>query len=244
MIRLARAELLKIRTTRLPLWLALLILGLSAFVVSITVASTDTLSLVNRSQQRSIVQFAAVSALVSAILGIVVGAGEYVHGTINHTFLVTPRRERVVVAKLFAAAIAGVALAAFAELVCWPIAAAWISSRPVPFELATHPILTTYLAIPVAAALSGAIGVGLGILLRRQTAAIVLTLIWLLVAEPVLALSGVQRFAPGHAIASVVDAGSHGGDLLDFGPGLLVALGYAALFAGAGTVAAMRSDVT
>jgi len=173
-----------------------------------------------------------------------VGAGEYAHGTINHTFLAAPRRERVVAAKLVAAALAGVGLAAFAELVTWPIAAAWISSKPVPFQLATHPILTAYLGILAAAALSGAIGVGLGAVLRRQTAAIVLTLIWLLVAEPVFALTGSQGFMPGHAIAAVVDAGSHGEGVLDFAPGLLLALGYASLFAAVGTFAVVRSDVT
>ncbi len=168
------------------------------------------------------------------------GAGEYAHGTINHTFLAAPRRERVVAAKLVAAALAGVGLAAFAELVTWPIAAAWISSKPVPFQLATHPILTAYLGILAAAALSGAIGVGLGAVLRRQTAAIVLTLIWLLVAEPVFALTGSQGFMPGHAIAAVVDAGSQGEGLLS----LLVALGYASLFAAVGTLAVVRADVT
>jgi len=80
--------------------------------------------------------------------------------------------------------------------------------------------------------------------LRRQTAAIVLTLIWLLVAEPVFALTGSQGFMPGHAIAAVVDAGSQGEGLLDFAPGLLVALGYASLFAAVGTLAVVRADVT
>ena len=244
MIGLVRAELLKIRTTRLLLWLGLLILGLSVFVVSVTVAATDTLDLARQSQQRSIVQFAAISAVVSVILGIVVGAGEYVHGTIDHTFLVTPVRERVVAAKLLAAAVAGAALAAFAELVTWPIAAAWISSKPVPFKLTTHPILTAYLGILAAAALSGAIGVGLGALLRRQTAAVVLTLIWLLIAEPVLALSGIQGFVPGHAIAAVVDAGSHGEHVLGFWAGLLLSLGYATAFSAIGAYAVVRSDVT
>jgi ABC-2 type transport system permease protein len=243
-IGLVRAEMLKIRTTRVLLWLALLILALSAFVVSVTVASTGTVDLARQSEQRSIVQFAAVSAVVSTLMGIVLTAGEYVHGTIDHTFLVTPARERVVAAKLLAGGLAGAALAAFAELVAWSITAAWISSKPVPFELATRPILTAYLGILAAAALSGALGVGLGALLRRQTAAIVLTLIWLLIAEPVLAVAGVEAYAPGHAIAAVVAAGGGGGNLLGVWAGLLLSLGYVAGFGAAGTYAVVRADVT
>ena len=131
----------------------------------------------------------------------------------------------------------------FAELVTWAIAAAWLSGKSVPFLLDTRPILTAYLGILGAGALAAALGVGLGALLRRQTAAIVLALIWLLVGEPVLGIAGVQEYAPGHAIAAVVAAGDNGSELLAFWPGLLIALCYAGAFAAAGVVAVGRSDV-
>jgi hypothetical protein len=241
-IRLVRAELLKVRTTRLPLWLALVLLCLTALIVSVTVPSTSTADLAGRGEQRSLAETAAVSVLIAAILGIVVAAGEYVHGTIEQTFLVTPVRSRVVAAKLAAAATVGALLAVFAELVTWLVAAAWISSKPVPFRLATHGVLTDYLGIVAAAALAGSIGVGIGAILRRQTAAIVLVLIWLLVAEPVLALTGLERFLPGHALAAV--AGASGSQLLDFWPATIVAVVYVAVFAVAGAGAVRRADVS
>jgi ABC-2 type transport system permease protein len=242
-IRLVRAELLKARTTRLLLWLALVVLCLTALIVSVTVPSTATIDLVGRDEQRSIADIAAVGALMAVILGIVVAAGEYVHGTVEQTFLVTPVRERVVAAKLAAAAIVGALLAVFAEVVTWLVAAAWISSKPVPFQLATSAVLTMYLGILAAAAIAGAIGVGLGALLRRQTAAIVIVLIWLLVAEPVLALTRLERFLPGHALAAMAGA-SDGGHLLDFWPATIVALVYAGAFATVGAVVVRRADVT
>jgi ABC-type transport system involved in multi-copper enzyme maturation permease subunit len=243
-IRLVRAELVKLSTTRLFLWLGLLIVALSAFVTTITVLSTDELSLANLSQQRSIAQFAAVGAIIALIVGIVQSSGEYAHGTIAHTFLVSPVRPRVVAAKLIAGAIVGVLVAGFAELVTWTIAAAWISGRSVPFWLDSREILVTYLGILGAGALAAVLGVGLGALLRRQTAAIVIALIWLLVGEPVLSIPGIQEYAPGHAIAAVAVAGERSSELLGLWPGLLVALVYAIAFALAGAVAIDRSDVS
>jgi ABC-2 type transport system permease protein len=243
-IRLIRAELVKLSTTRLFLWLGLLILALSAFVTSTTILSNDESTLATVSQQRSIAQFAAVGAIIALIVGIVLAAGEYTHGTIAHTFLVTPVRRRVVAAKLIAGAIVGVLVTGFAELVTWGIAAAWIAGKSLPFLLDDRSILKTYLGILGAGALAAAIGVGLGAFLRRQTAAIVLALIWLLVGEPVLSIAGAQQYAPGHAVAAVAVAGERSSELLAFWPGLLVALAYVVVLAAAGAIAVDRSDVT
>ena len=244
MIRLIRAELVKLSTTRLFLWLGLLIVALSGFVTTITVLSTDDSSLATLDQQRSLVQFAAVGAIIALIVGIVQSSGEYAHGTIAHTFLVSPVRPRVMAAKLIAGAIVGVLVAGFAELVTWAIAAAWISGKSVPFLLDSRPILDTYLGILGAGALAAVLGVGLGAVLRRQTAAIVIALVWLLVGEPVLSIAGIQEYAPGHAIAAVAVAGERSSELLDVWPGLLVALVYCSVFAAAGAVAIERTDVS
>jgi ABC-type transport system involved in multi-copper enzyme maturation permease subunit len=243
-IRLVRAELLKLSTTRLLLWLGLLILALSALVVSTRAGSMSREDLAQLSEQRSIVQFAALGTLVAVIAGIVGTAGEYGHGTINYTFLVTPRRERVMAAKLVGAAIAGIGVTLFAEAVTYAIAAIWISAEPVPFQLTDGTIWTTYATTLAAAALGGALGAGLGAVLRRQTTGIMLSLIWLLVGEPVLAVAGVERYAPGHAMAALVAAGSGGGQLLDPWAGAVVTLAYVTVFALAGTLAVMRTDVT
>ena len=244
MIRLIRAELVKLSTTRLFLWLGLLIVALSGFVTTITILSTDELSLATLNQQRSLAQFAAVGAIIALIVGIVLAAGEYAHGTIAHTFLVSPVRPRVVAAKLIAGAIVGVLVTGFAELVTWTIAAAWISGRSVPFLLDSRPILDTYLGILGAGALAAVLGVGLGAVLRRQTAAIVIALIWLLVGEPVLSIAGIQEYAPGHAFAAVAVAGERSSELLGLWPGLVVALAYGIGFAAAGAVAIERTDVS
>jgi len=228
--RLVRAELLKVWTTRLLLWLGLLILALEVLVIALHVAQDSLGSLAEPRNQRDIVSIAAISALISLILGIVSSAGEFAHGTIGHTFLVAPVRERVAAAKLIAVALAGALLALAACAFAWGFGALLLASRSVPVHLGS--------------AITGALGIGLGSILRRQTAAIVIALIWLLVGEPLLGIGNVQRYGPGHALASVVEAGAQSSDLLTFWAGLAVALVYAAAFAVTGAALVKGSDVT
>jgi ABC-2 type transport system permease protein len=243
--RSVHAELLKLATTRILLWLGLLILGLETLIVSLTAGNTSSDELAQAAHQRDLLAASAVSALVALILGIVVSAGEYAHGTVSQTFLVAPGRFRVVVAKLAAAALAGLGLALVAEVGAYALAALWLSGKSAPSHLASHATLQLFAGTLLAGAIAAAIGVGLGALLRRQTGAIVLALVWLLVGEPLLAIGSVQPYAPGHAIAAVaVNAGRGSGELLRFWPATVLGLCYATLLGLLGIWLVERSDVT
>lgn len=244
MTRLVNAELLKLRTTRLLLWLGLMTLGLITLIVSVNGAQRSVDDLGRTSSQRDLLTIAAISALVTLILGIVASTAEYSHRTIEHTFLDTPVRERVVGAKLVATMLTGAALAALACAVTVGLVALWLAARSIPSHVGSHETLKLLGGVVLAAALTAGIGVGFGALVRRQTAAIVVALVWLLIGEPLLALTNQQRYAPGHVIVAVAEAGRQGPDLLGFWPALLLAVGYTAVFAVAGTLMVTRSDVT
>ena len=243
-MRLLRAELLKLATTRLVLWLALLLVALEVLLISLTAAQDGRDDLALASTQRSLVAFAAVSVLISLILGVVALTGEYEHGTVSATFLVAPARERVVAAKIAAAALGGAAVAVFADVVGYGLSALWIAGRSIPSHLGTRDTLAVLGGIVLAAALAGALGVGYGAILRRQTAAIVVVFAWLLIGEPLLAITGVQRFAPGHALAAVVAGGHRSAELLGFWAGLAVTLVYIGVTAVVGTTAVRNADVS
>jgi ABC-2 type transport system permease protein len=243
-VNLVRAELLKLRTTRLLFWLTLLILALEVLVIALHVGQDSLGSLAGPRHQRDIVSIAALSVLISLILGIVSSAGEFAHGTIGHTLLVAPVRERVVAAKVAAAATAGAALALVSCAFAWGFCALLLSTRSVPVHLGSGSSVRLVLGTVLAAAIGGALGIGFGALVRRQTAAIVIALIWLLVGEPLLGVADVQRYGPGHAFASVVEAGNQSSDLLGFGEGLAVVIVYAVVAAVLGADAVRRVDVT
>ena len=185
-MRLVRAELLKLVTTRLLLWLGLMILALEVLVISLHVSQDSLSSLAEPRTQRDVISIAGSAALIALIVGVVSAAGEYGHGTISHTFLVAPVRERVVAAKLVAGAVAGAALAVFAGVVAGVLAALLLSARSVPVQLGSAGVMRPLLGTVAAAAITGALGVGFGCLLRRQTAAIIVIFVWLIVAEPLL----------------------------------------------------------
>lgn len=244
MIRLVRAELLKLRTTRLLVWLGLLIVALEVLVIALHVGQDSLSSLGEPRSQRDVVSIAASSALISLILGIVSSAGEFAHGTINSTLLVAPVRERVVGAKLLAAAVAGAILGLAACVFAWAFAALLLASRSVPVHLFEGSVLRVALGTILAAAITGAFGIGYGALVPGQTPAIVIVLIWLLVGEPLVGLANVQRYAPGHVVASVVEAGHQSSELLHFGAGLGVAILYLVVAGVLGAVVLKRTDIT
>jgi ABC-2 type transport system permease protein len=242
--RLIASEALKVVTTRLLLWLGLLLLGLELLVIALHVSQDSLGSLAEARNQRDIVSIAAVSALISLIVGIVLAAGEFTHGTIAPTFLVAPVRERVVAAKLVVGALVGAALAVAAAGFAWGLAALLLSLRSVPLHLGSGGTLRVLFGTIAAAAIAGALGIGFGSIARRNSGAIVFAFVWLLVVEPLLSIAGVERYAPGHAIASVVEGGTQSSELLSFGAGLALSLAYVLGFAVAGALVVKGSDIS
>ncbi len=241
---LVRAELLKTVTTRLLLWFGLALVALLVFVLSTRIGSEDLVSLARHTTQRSILETAGLAAVITVLLGSVLVTTEYAHGTINQTFLAVPVRERVFAAKLAAVVVLAAAFAVVSAALTLAITEIWYSGRGVDLELGGG-TMTPFLGAVAASVLAGAIGLGFGTLLRRQTAAIVLIMVWLLIGEAAVgAIGSDARYAPGHAIAAVLVAHREGtSDLLGVWGGVATALVYAALFGGLGLLVAVRSDV-
>lgn len=239
-----RAELLKVLTTRLLLWFALGLVAFVALVVSIHVGSTDRLSLATESTQKSVLQAAGLAAVAAALVGSILVTTEYSHGTINQSFLAVPVRARLLAAKLATALLVTAGLAIAAALATVVVAAIWFEGRGEVLQLDATTLTPLFGAL-AASALAGGIGLGVGTLLRRQTATTVLILVWLLVGENIIGLiPGAARYAPGHVLAGVVVAHEHSSaSTLALWPAVLVALLYLVLFCAAGFVAVARSDV-
>ena len=246
MSRLVRAELLKVRTTRL--WWGLM-LGALALV-----ALNATLSAVFAGQQgapgldtdagvRNVWAAAGQGNLFALIAGILLVAGEYRHQTVTSTFLVTPSRSRVVAAKLAVAALVGLGYALAACLLTAAFAVPLLAARETAGSADVPVILGGAVLVTV---LYGVVGVGVGALVRNQVAAVVGALLWVFVTEALVVtfLPEVGKWLPGGAASAIVQATVPGGTLLPAWAGTLLLVAYALLLAGLGARFALRRDIT
>ena len=249
MIRLVRAELTKLATTRLIYGMAA---AMAAFAV-LTVAANilDRQGAPPLSAYSLPVLVAAPVTLLSGaalLLGILGMAGEFRHQTVTQTFLVTPDRGRVVAAKLVAYPLAGIALALSILAFTAAVAAGWLAatgitpSLPEPIAYALGHVL---LGAVLAAGLCALVGVGVAALVRNQVAALVGVAVWVLLVEGLLMsllnAPSLGKWLPSAAAAALTNPGGAGLSRL---AGALLLASYALALALIGTRLVVRRDIT
>jgi ABC-2 type transport system permease protein len=236
MSRLVRAELLKIRTVRTFLWIALANVAF-VLITAVSVAVSES-AIHGPEDDRAVAHIAAVAIVLALISGIVVVGGEAKHGTITQTLLVTPVRERVLLVKAAVAAVIGLALAVLSEAL---VLAITIPGAGVDVDNARLALV----GILIAAALAGALGAGLGAVVHAQGAAITISLVWLLVGENLVAVisDSATKHTPGRTFAALASGERTGGELLGMAAGGVGAGVWAALFLVAGLLAFLGRDV-
>jgi ABC-2 type transport system permease protein len=244
MSALLRAELLKLRTTRTFLALVGTALALSLLVVVLTAVLSKRIS----HQDARNLFTADFTGLFIMLLGVIGMAGEWRHRTITGTVLAAPDRLRLMAAKMLAYAAAGVVLSLIVTVTIMLVGTIILSTRgfdTVPVaDLAD--VLWRNLLV---AALVGALGVGVGALVRNQVVAIIGVLILGFVVEPALfgLAPDVARFAPTQGAPSgIQDVQPFGEDshpLLSPAVATLVMLGWIALFYAAAGVRLKRRDL-
>jgi len=212
-------------------------------VVVLTGLPDDAVSLSRASDQRNIFGTASVASIFAGIAGVLVITSEYRFGTIRPTFVFTPQRARVVVAKVVAALLAGFAFGALAEGLAFAIGTPILSGRGIDLALDGHEIGLLLLASTVGTALWGAIGVGLGAILRNQVASVIALLAWVFVVDNLLfgLAPSVGRFTPSMALQALV--GDTNADLVSPGAGAALLVAWAAVLALAGLALTARRDV-
>jgi ABC-2 type transport system permease protein len=250
MNNLIRSELLKARTVRLPA------VAVAAAAIAGALSATALITTAGHNGNPPLGRY-SLSQIIHGPFAIVVGAGllfgifgtagEFRHQTITSTLLVAPRRGRLVMAKVLVHAGFGATLAVLASAVSLAIAIPWLSSQDIPLGGPTDMVRMLVGGI-AAAALFGAAGAGLGALLGNQTAAVGVSLIWLLAVEGlVVGLTStptLHEWLPGGALNVV----ARGGAGPDAGVTLWVAAGCSVAYAGAlvaaGSLRLINRDVT
>jgi ABC-2 type transport system permease protein len=246
---LVRSELLKIRTTRG--WYAYL--AVVVLLAGVAVAGdVGTASDRRRSEldfQLGLVDAAGISALLAIILGITVITTEFRHGTVTPTFLVAPRRERVIAAKSVAGIFVSMFFAVLALVVIAAVALTWLSAVSADIHLGDGDVGIRAAQTLLMAVLWALLGVAIGALVQSQVAALVGTLVWLFLGETlliglfgVLDIDGAASYLPFQALDAV--DGTGGDNLLAYWPGVAVSFAWIAVLGAAGTERTRRRDIT
>jgi ABC-2 type transport system permease protein len=245
---LLAAEFLKLRTTRAVIvYLAVLVL-LSGIGAAAQAGAGEGFELNDPSFQRDLVSTSVAAPLIALLLGIMSVTIEWRHGTITRTFLVTPRRERVLGAKMVAAFLLGVALAVVAVATVLIVAIPVLSGDGASLQMDVA-LAARIGRIVLGTALWGALGAGVGTLVQNQTVALVGTIIWVILIEnlidALLDLGDFERVAdalPGRALGAL--DGSHSGGALSPAVSGAVGLVYVAVFAALALLRISRQDIT
>ncbi len=254
LVREVRAELLKVTTTKMVLWLSLALAAYTAMNVAALIFCSGQQGIPPLTEPvilRSVFAAAGSASVIVLVLGILGMTTEYRHQTITSTFLVTPRRGLVLLGKVKAFALIGIVQGIIAVVVAFGLALALLPLKahaPVPvsslWEIAG--------AVLLAFCVYGIVGVCVGALIRNQIAAIIAALVWMILVEPLVVafLPAVGKWLPGGAVTSVLGASSFAGGqasaatyLPAWGGALLLA-GYAVVFGAVAAATTLRRDIT
>lgn len=264
--RLLASELRKVLTTKM-LW-GLILVGLAfscVNVVTLALVAGGVIPgvpgaeggsmLLDPQYMTTLLAQVGTAATFVLILGVIAMTGEYRHMTITSTFLSTPRRGRVLGAKMvlfgvLGALIAVITMAAVLVVMVVTLVAMKLDHAPITASAIGSVLVGAVIGFTLYAVL----GVSLGALIKNQVAAIITALVWVLLLEALIGVlvPALHKWLPGGALNSAmsvaVTADPTGGitqaDRLPPWGGALVLLGYAVVFAVIASRTTMRRDIT
>jgi hypothetical protein len=244
-LRQLRSELLKLRTTRTFWALVGTAVGLVVLITVLTLALDTKLN--TEGDVRGVLSTAGASGLLLLVLGAVFSAGEYRHGTIAWTLLVTPNRLRVMAAQALACAVAGAVIGVAIAALTAAIALPWLAAKDAA-SLSTGQLVGLFGGGVLYTALAAALGAGMGAVLRNQVVAIVLVLVLLFVVDPAIAalVEGYDRYSLSGLEAALIGGTAEESRVDELPPFWLAALlwaAYTAVLVGAATVLTSRRDI-
>lgn len=267
MLGAIRSEFLKFFSTRMWWGMAIAVLLVSAAFAALFgfVYTLDQSGVPPESQiQADPTQIAnsvytgglGVAYLITLAIGVMQIGSEYRHKTITSTFLATPKRTVVMGAKVISLLAIGAFYGVISLLGSVSAGGIILASRGAEVFPSSEVGRTLLLSLLVLG-LWALIGLGAGILIPNQVAALLISIGVAWIVEPIAGVilsfwdwgADVAKFLPSsatNAIVSGVDAsamGGPGGDQLQWWAGALVLVAYAALLAGIGTFLTVRKDI-
>ncbi|HEX5089466.1 MAG TPA: hypothetical protein VFV89_16795 [Nocardioides sp.] len=270
MSRAVRSELLKFFTTRLWWGMAIGVVASAAvFALLFGILYTSQSFLENGgggfgggeivaddTQVANTVYTAGLSVgyLLMLVIGVIQIGAEYRHHTITSTFLSQPRRARVMGAKVLALIVIGAGYGVLSLVGSVVVGAITLQARGAdPFPSAT--VVRTLALSLLVLSLWALIGLGVGILIPNQVAALLIAVGVAWIVEPLLGAAiaawdfgkeHIALYLPSSASQAVLSgAQASSSDVrLSWWGGAMALVCWAAAFAGAGIVRVLRQDIS
>jgi len=187
-LRIVRAEMRKLTSTKMPLAFLTVFIVIGAVTAVAVAFGTDmdgSKTFISTAlDQQSLMAFAANSVVIAALFGTIAVAREYGHGTVVLTFLATPRRSRAVLAQLAAIFVAGCALGLVGAGVSAGSVAIGLAATDYSFMVPAGDLVRVLAASTLAGGAGAVLGGGLGVLVRNTGGAVTGTILMLIILPP------------------------------------------------------------
>jgi len=248
-IDLLRAEFLKLRSTRTALGLFIITLIVSV-VPTILLVALAPREVLDSEEAGSFFNVAAsLVPYVVLVFGILGMTNEYRHGTITYTYVATPRRGRVMIAKLVVYALVGAAMMLVAIVLVQLTARMGLQVRGIGYQSPEGMTLADPARQVVVAGLMTAFGVSLGALLRAQVPTVAGVLIWAFAVESIIAMvrPKIGVWLPFTVFNQVIGGnigGAESSSGLERPEAFLVSVVYIGIVSVAAVLISMSRDVT
>jgi ABC-2 type transport system permease protein len=260
MIRATRLELLKFRTTLLPLGLLAAAVGLNALLATVLASqagdpgSLTVPSLATAAGLQLVLTSTGFSLLIAMVGGVLIATGEFRSHSITDTYLQNPYRTQVLLAKIVAAIIAGAAIGLISAAVTVGIGVAFVAAKGLIVAIPVTTILGFLAGDTLAAGLLAAIGAAMGSLVRNLIIAVVTVFVWSYGIEQI--VIGLSKPAASYLpyTAAVTMGGARGGQgmpplpagitALPLGGAATILIGTALVLATLAALTTVRKDVT
>jgi ABC-type transport system involved in multi-copper enzyme maturation permease subunit len=262
MLTAIRAELLKIRTTRLAAGLLGVAAGLTVLVIVLEISQSGTgaggttsiPALSTVAGLRAILTNTGFAMLVATLFGATISSGEFRHRTATDTYLDEPNRMLVLTAKIISAMLMGLLFGVIATAITTSAGLAAAAGKGFHIVIGTGDIAAYAAGAMGGAALMAGVGVGVGALIRGQLGALIVVFVWAMAVEQILGRvsPSLGRFLPLLAATTMAGANSMASmppvppTLHPLAPGAvaLVLTGIVVTLAVAAALTSVRKDVT
>jgi ABC-2 type transport system permease protein len=196
----------------------------------------------------------SVGYLLMLVIGVIQIGSEYRHRTITSTFLAQPKRPQVMLAKVLALVIIGAAYGVLSLVGSVVVGAVTLQARGAEAFPSAAVLRTLALSLLVLG-LWALIGLGAGILIPNQVAALMIGVGVAWIVEPILGAAikawdfgqeHIAPYLPSEATQAVINVTQASADdvRLSWWGGALALAAWAAAFAGAGILRVVRQDIS